>query len=113
MKNLILLFSLSIFIFSITATAQLRITPQERLKVLKERLNLNEDQSQTIEKILIKSDEEMKKLRSSDNSDREQFREQMEKTNNEIEKVLDEKQKAEFKKILDERKNHRPGRMKH
>jgi Spy/CpxP family protein refolding chaperone len=113
MKNLILLFSLSIFLFSITTTAQPRITPQERLKVLKERLNLIEDQSQTIEKILIKSDEEIKKLRSSDNSDREQFREQMEKTNNEIEKVLDEKQKEEFKKILDERKNHRPGRMKH
>ena len=81
MKNLILLFSLSIFLFSITTTAQPRITPQERLKVLKERLNLIEDQSQTIEKILIKSDEEIKKLRSSDNSDREQFREQMEKTN--------------------------------
>ncbi|HEX7356912.1 MAG TPA: hypothetical protein VF270_04290 [Ignavibacteriaceae bacterium] len=113
MKNLILLFSLSIFLFSITATAQPRITPQERLKVLKERLNLIEDQSQTIEKILIKSDEEMKKLRSSDNSDREQFREQMEKTNKEIEKVLDEKQKEEFKKILDERRNHKPGRMKH
>lgn len=113
MKNLILLFSLSIFIFSITATSQPSITPQKRLKVLKERLNLNEDQSQTIEKILIKSDEEMKKLRSSDNSDREQFREQMEKTNKEIEKVLDEKQKEEFKKILDERRNHKPGRMKH
>lgn len=113
MKNLILLFSLSIFLFSITTTAQPRITPQERLKVLKERLNLIEDQSQTIEKILIKSDEEIKKLRSSDNSDREQFREQMEKTNKEIEKVLDEKQKEEFKKILDERRNHKPGRMKH
>ncbi len=104
MKNLILLFSLSLFMLSMVAIAQPRFTPQERLKMLKERLNLTQEQSKKVEDILINSDKEMQKLRSSENRDRSQFRVQMDKTNQEIEKVLDEKQKAEYKKMLEERR---------
>ena len=111
MKNLIVLLSLSFFILSLVAVGQPRFTPQERLKMLKERLNLTEEQSQIVEKILIKSDDEMQKLRSSDNRDRSQFRAQMDKTNQEIEKVLDENQKAEYNKMLDERRNRKQGML--
>lgn len=104
MKNLIVLFSLSIFMLSLVAVAQPRFTPEQRLKMLKERLNLTEEQSKKVEDILVKSDKEMQKLRSSENRDRSQFRAQMDKTNQEIEKVLDEKQKAEYKKMLEERR---------
>ncbi|HCY74721.1 MAG TPA: hypothetical protein DHV28_02280 [Ignavibacteriales bacterium] len=104
MKNLIVLLSLSFFLLSLVAIAQPRFTPQERLKMLKERLNLTEEQSKNVEKILIKSDEDMQKLRSTDNRDRSQFRAQMDKTNQEIEKVLDEKQKSEYKKMMEERR---------
>lgn len=104
MKNLIVLLSLSFFLLSLVAIAQPRFTPQERLKMLKERLNLTEEQSKKVEDILVKSDKEIKKLRSSDNRDRTQFRDLMDKTNQEIEKVLDEKQKAEYKKMMEERR---------
>ena len=104
MKNLIVLLSLSFFLLSLVAIAQPRFTPQERLKMLKARLNLTEEQSKKVEDILIKSDKELQKLRSSDNRDRSQFRAQMDKTNQEIEKVLDEKQKAEYKKMMEERR---------
>ncbi len=104
MKNLIVLLSLSFFLLSLVAIAQPRFTPQERLKMLKERLNLTEEQSKKVEDILIKSDKELQKLRSSDNRDRSQFRAQMDKTNQEIEKVLDEKQKSEYKKMMEERR---------
>lgn len=89
---------------SLVAVAQPRFTPEQRLKMLKERLNLTEEQSKKVEDILVKSDKEMQKLRSSENRDRSQFRAQMDKTNQEIEKVLDEKQKAEYKKMLEERR---------
>ncbi len=104
MKNMIILLSLSFFMLSLVAIAQPRITPQERLKMLKERLNLTEEQSKKVEEILIKSDKEIQKLRSSEDRDRTKFRAQMDKTNQEIEKVLNEKQKAEYKKMLEERR---------
>lgn len=104
MKNLIVLLSLSFFLLSLVAVAQPRFTPQERLKMLKERLNLTEEQSKKVEDILINSDKEIQKLRSSNNRDRSQFRDLMDKTNQEIEKVLDEKQKTEYKKMMEERR---------
>lgn len=104
MKNLIVLLSLSFFLLSLVAVAQPRVTPQERLKMLKERLNLTQEQSKKVEDILINSDKEMQKLRSSNNRDRSQFRDLMDKTNQEIEKVLDEKQKTEYKKMMEERR---------
>jgi ribosome recycling factor len=107
MKNMIILFSLSLFVFSLVAIAQPRVTPQERLKALKEKLNLTEDQSVKVEKILVNADEQMKKLRANGNTDRTDFRNLMDKTNQEIDKVLDEKQKIEHKKMMDERRNRR------
>ncbi len=105
MKNLIVFFSLLFFTLTLAAFAQPRTTPQERLKMLKERLSLTEVQSVKIEKILITADEKIKELRTKGKNNRTEFRDLMDKTNQEIDKVLDEKQKAEHKKMIDERKN--------
>jgi Spy/CpxP family protein refolding chaperone len=110
MKNLILIFSFAIFTFSLAVYAQGRFTPQERLKMLKDRLSLTDEQSAKVEKILIKSDSELKNLRASENPDRASFRKIMDDSNNEILKVLNEKQKAEFNKMLEERRNRQQQR---
>jgi Spy/CpxP family protein refolding chaperone len=111
MKNLVVILSLAIFAFSFTALAQPRFTPQDRLKMLKEKLNLTEEQSVKVEKILVKSSEDLKKLRDSENPDRASFRKIMDDSNQEILKVLNDKQKEEFNKMLEERRNRRQQNM--
>lgn len=107
MKNIGVLISLSLLIFAAAVNAQPRFSGKDRLERLKERLSLTQEQSAKVEKILLKQEEDMKKLRSSDNFDRTEFRKVMDNSNQEIEKVLDKKQKLEFKKILDERRQRR------
>ena len=107
MKNSVFLISLSFFILIAAANAQPRFTPQDRLERLKERLSLTKEQSKKVEKILIKADDEMKKLRASENPDRAAFRKITDSSNKEIEKVLTEKQKPEFNKMLEERRKRR------
>jgi outer membrane lipoprotein-sorting protein len=107
MKSLIFGLASAIILLSFTVAAQNRLTPQERLKNLKERLNLTEDQSVNVEKILETSNDDIQKLRSTENPDRTEFRKIMDNTNQEILKVLNEKQKIEFNKILEERQNRR------
>ena len=106
MKYAVYLIILSFILIS-TANAQPRFSAKDRLERLKERLSLTQEQSAKVEKILLKQEDEMKKLRSSDNFDRTEFRKIMDNSNQEIEKVLDKKQKLEFKKMLDERRQRR------
>jgi septal ring factor EnvC (AmiA/AmiB activator) len=106
MKCAVYLIILSVILIS-TANAQPRFSAKDRLEILKERLSLTQEQSAKVEKILLKQEDEMKKLRSSDNFDRTEFRKVMDNSNQEIEKVLDKKQKLEFKKMLDERRQRR------
>lgn len=105
MKQVILFIAAALLIFSFNATAQNRMSPKERLKMLNERLNLTEEQSVKIEKILQTSDEEIQKLRESENPDRTEFRKIMDHTNQEILTILNEKQKTEYTKMLEERRN--------
>jgi len=107
MKNVVFLISLSFIILIAAVNAQPRFTPKDRLERLKERLSLTKEQSKKAEKILVKADEEMKKLRASENPDRAAFRKIMDSSNKEIEKVLTEKQKLEFNKMLEERRKRR------
>lgn len=104
MKNTIVLLVAAIM-FSMSLYAQPRLTPQEKLKKLNERLNLSEEQSVKIEKILKTSDEEIQKLRESQNPDRSEFRKVMDHTNQEILSILNENQKAKYNKMLEERRN--------
>lgn len=107
MKYAVYLVMLSFLAVVSTANAQPRFSAKDRLERLKERLSLTQEQTVKVEKILLKQEDEMKKLRSSDNVDRSEFRKIMDNTNQEIEKVLDKKQKSEFKKMLDERRQRR------
>ena len=111
MRNMFFLTVLAGLILAGSITAQSRLTPQERLKNLKDKLNLTEEQSVKVEKILTSSDKEMQELRKSNNMDRAKFREIMEKSDNEILKVLNDKQKTEYNKILEERRSRRPKRV--
>jgi hypothetical protein len=104
MKKIILMSSLFLFMVTFASFAQGMRTPQERLKVLNEKLSLTKEQSVKVESILLENDKQIQKLRSSDNPDRNEFRKIMENSNQEILKVLNEKQKVEYNKMLDERK---------
>ena len=111
MKKIVVMSSLILILVSLSVFAQQRFTPQERVKMLKERLNLSDEQSIKVEKILLKSNEDLKKLRGSNNQDRSEFIKIRENSDQEILKVLNDKQKIEFKKMLEERKN-RSGDMR-
>ncbi len=96
-----------LFLVSISAViGQPRMDPKERVKELKERLNLNDKQTKQIEDILIKQSEEMQAIFSSGGGDREAMRDKMMKlrdeSNKKVEKVLNDKQKAEYKKYQEE-----------
>jgi len=111
MKNLLVILSFAVFTFSLSVHAQGRFTPQERVKMLKDKLTLTDEQSAKIEKILTKSDEDMKNLRSSESPDRGAFMKIRQNTDQEILKVLNDKQKNEFNKMIEERRNRAGNRM--
>jgi Skp family chaperone for outer membrane proteins len=96
--------AIAVFMLTLSTFAQPRLSPQERVKALTERLSLTKDQAAQIEKILIKSQDEMKKMNSDGQTDRSEFRKKMNETQDQIEKLLDDKQKVEFKKMQDERR---------
>ena len=95
--------AIAVCMMTLVTFAQPRLSPQERTKALTERLSLTKDQAAKVEKIFVQSQEQMKKMTSDDKSDRSAMRKQMEDTQAQIEKLLDDKQKVEFKKWQDER----------
>ena len=106
MKNIIFVITVSIFVLSSVVLSQSRFTPKERLINLQNKLNLTDEQSSKIEKILIDSDQQMKNLRAGENPSREEIRKVRENTNQEIMKLLDDNQKAVYNKILEQRKSN-------
>jgi Spy/CpxP family protein refolding chaperone len=113
MLRIMMIAAIAVFMLTISTFAQPRLSPQERVKALTERLSLTKDQAAQIEKILIQSQDQMKKMNSDGKTDRSEFRKKMDETQAQIEKLLDDKQKAEFKKMQDERRksmqNRKPG----
>lgn len=105
--------AIAVFMFTLSTFSQPRLSPQERVKALTERLSLTKDQATQIEKILVQSQDQMKKMSSDGKTDRSEFRKKMDDTQAQIEKLLDAKQKVEFKKMQDERRkgmqNKKPG----
>lgn len=101
--------AIAVFMLTLSTFAQPRLSPQERVKALTERLSLTKDQAAQIEKILIQSQDEMKKMNSDGQADRSEFRKKMNETQDQIEKLLDDKQKVEFKKMQDERRKGMQG----
>ena len=95
--------AIAVFMVTLITFAQPRLSPQERTKALTEKLSLTKDQAAKVEKILIKSQEEQKKMNADGKADRSEFRKKMQETQAQIEKILTDKQKVEFKKMQEER----------
>jgi Spy/CpxP family protein refolding chaperone len=105
--------TIAVVMFSLSTFAQPRMSPQERVKALTEKLSLTKDQAAQIEKIYIQAQDQMKKMNADNKSDRTAMRKMMEDTQIQVNNVLDDKQKVEFKKLQDERRkgmqNQKPG----
>ena len=98
MQRIMIIAAFSVLLISLMVTAQPRQSPQDRVKALKERLTLTDDQSAQVEKIFTLAQDKMKNT-----SDRSEFRKIMNDSNDQIEKILTDTQKTEFKKIQEER----------
>jgi F0F1-type ATP synthase membrane subunit b/b' len=83
-------------------------TPKERADELKTKLTLSADQTKKAEQIYTKAESKMKSLFEESSGDREKMGKsmmaEMEKTDTEILKILNDKQKKEYKKLQEERK---------
>jgi Spy/CpxP family protein refolding chaperone len=95
---------ISVFILSLATFAQPKLSPQERAKMLTEKLSLTKDQSAQVEKIFTDAQDQMKTMSAGGKADRGEMRKVMESTNTKIENLLDDKQKDAFKKMQDERR---------
>ena len=98
MQKIVIIAVLAVFFVSLTVSAQQRQSVPDRVKALKERLNLTDDQSSQVEKIFTDAQEKMK-----NSSDRSEYRKIMSDSNDQIEKLLNDTQKTEFKKMQEER----------
>ena len=83
---------------------QPRRTPAERAKMLKEQLNLSDEQTAKVDSIYTQADAKFQEA-SQDGFDRAKFRAIMDSTNSEIEKILTADQKDAFNKFIQERRN--------
>ena len=113
MYRTLMISAIAVIMLSLSIMAQPRLSPQERVKALTERLSLTKDQAAQIEKIYIQAQDQMKKMNEDGKTDRTAMRKMMEDTQVQVNNVLDDKQKVEFKKIQEERmkrmQNQKPG----
>jgi hypothetical protein len=99
--------AIAFFMLTLSTFAQQKMTPQERVKAMTERLSLTKDQAAQIEKIIIQQQDQIKKMRSEGKPDRTAMKKMRDENQAQIEKVLDDKQKVEFKKMQDEMKQEK------
>ena len=92
-----------IFMGSVYAQQQGRPSVEDRVKTMKERLKLTDDQVTQVTKILQDNAEKMKKIPRGEGFD--ERRKIMEETSASIEKILTDTQKAEYQKMREERRN--------
>ncbi len=114
MKITSMLFGI-LFIFSITLMAQRNFDINERLKTLKEKLELNDEQVSKIKVVLEESQDQMQELFENRAGDREEMRNKMQEirkdSNTKIESLLNENQIEKYRKYVEnERKNRRGNR---
>lgn len=100
MQRIMIIAAFAVLLLSLTVAAQPRQSVQDRVKALKERLSLTDDQSAKVEKIFTEAQDKMKNA-----SDRSEYRKIMTDSNEQIEKILTDTQKTEFKKMQEERMN--------
>lgn len=111
MKINLFLFILIAVISSTTICAQRRMSLEDRMNNLNEKLNLSEEQYTQVEKILKDQRKNFEKLRDGWDGDREQMREKFMKLRNEtddrIVEVLNAEQQKEYEKYKKERRQSR------
>ncbi len=97
MKNLILTVFLAIaFLAGANAQNRGRFSIQNRVDQLKERLSLTETQTAQVDSILTAAMDSVRSIPDSVQDRRAAMREIMQNSNNEIEKLLTDDQKAEY-----------------
>jgi periplasmic protein CpxP/Spy len=104
MYRSLMIAAMAVLFFTLSTFAQPRLSPQERVKVLTEKLSLTKKQASQIEKIYVQAQEQMKKMNAEGKSDRSAMRKMMEDTQSQVEKILNDKQKIQLKQMQDERR---------
>ena len=98
------------------AQGRMRMSAEDRAKMLKERLSLNDEQTKQVQGIYEESQKEMQDVFQNNMGDRDAMRKAMQalndKNDKKIEKLLTDDQKAEYEKFKKERgQMRRGGRM--
>jgi Spy/CpxP family protein refolding chaperone len=93
-----------------------RMSPAETVKILKDRLDLTEEQQAQIEKILVESRAEMQEFRQSFSGDRGEMRDKMREmrdaTDERVKDLLNDEQKLKFEEYREERMKNMRGRFR-
>ena len=102
MKKIALVLVLVLFQF-VLVNAQGRVTPQERAKNLKEKLELTDDQTAKVESIFVDSQKKMQELRKNVGGDRSAIRDSMktisEQADKKITDILTDAQKEKYAQV--------------
>ena len=85
-----------------------RRTPEQRANMLKQQLNLSDQQTAKVDSIYTEADTKIQAVMQN-GFDRTKFRAIMDSTNTEITKILTADQKEAFSKLLEERRNRMRG----
>lgn len=95
------------------AQGRMRMSAEDRAKMLKERLSLTDEQTKQVQTIYEQSQKEMQDVFQKNAGDRDAMRKAMtdlaEKNDKEIEKVLTDEQKPKFEQFKKERSQFRRG----
>jgi Spy/CpxP family protein refolding chaperone len=111
-RKIFVLFNVMIFAFLLFSCGQdqpirQRRSPAESAALLKEKLNLNDEQKDQIKQILENQQDKMMELRDSFSGNRMEMREAMRELRDEtdvrIEEVLTDEQKIKYKEFKEER----------
>jgi len=114
--TLVLLLGVLILLSSATQAQPQRMSVEKRIKILKDTLKLNDEQTKKITTILEDQREEMSTAMNENHDDRQAMhavaQEIMKKTDNKIEEVLTEDQVKAYDKMIKDRQAQMSRRMK-
>jgi len=115
LANIFILFLLVTFSCSQEQGQGRRFSPEDQLKNLTEKLELTEEQADSIKSILKIQREEMQEMRDSFEGERYEMRDAMmefrEETDKKINKILSNEQKGKYQEMQEERRERRQRRQ--
>ncbi|MBI2840478.1 MAG: hypothetical protein HYX75_19335 [Acidobacteria bacterium] len=113
MKSITIGIALGILAVSLAAAQPKPPSKEERLRHLKEGLELTTEQIKLVDQVLAATDKKVGELRKNGIGDPRSYMEAMKKIFDEedakIEQILTDVQKTTFAKMKEEREKHRPG----